>query len=114
MEEPNPLHLDIEFEASVCYCFITRFPLFDFFFRVTINNTLCKAALTAFRSQVIFNIITYERIHRMELLSGNTSLLDRKAYEYIPKAVYTEVLEALTRIHPPKFNDTLEFTVRIS
>ena len=27
--------IDIEFEASVCYCFITRFPLFEFFFTVS-------------------------------------------------------------------------------
>ena len=49
----------------------------------------------------------------MERLAGNTSLLDRKAYEYIPRDVYATVLESLTKLHPPKFNGTLDFMVRV-
>eukprot|EP00602_Paraphysomonas_sp_CaronLab_P001950 CAMPEP_0185022060 /NCGR_PEP_ID=MMETSP1103-20130426/4783_1 /TAXON_ID=36769 /ORGANISM="Paraphysomonas bandaiensis, Strain Caron Lab Isolate" /LENGTH=1071 /DNA_ID=CAMNT_0027553963 /DNA_START=195 /DNA_END=3410 /DNA_ORIENTATION=+ len=82
---------NIEFEASVCYCFITRFPLFDFFFKV------------------LWNIISYERIVRMEHVSDLTN--DRAAYEYCPTSVYDAVLEKLTAINPPRYNETLEFSI---
>ena len=36
---------------------------------------------------------------------------DRSAYEYLPVGVYTSVLERLTRISPPKYNDLLSFQV---
>jgi len=84
---------NIEFEASVCYCFITRFPLFDFFFKV------------------IFNIITYERIVRMERITENTDLIDRTAYEYIPEEVYNKVLQKLTTVEPPRYNKAIEFSI---
>ena len=58
-------------------------------------------------------MITYERIVRMENLAGNTSLLDQKAYDYIPQSVYTSVLESLTKIAPPKYNSNIEYTVFI-
>jgi len=42
--QAHALALSQPFEASVCYAFITRFPLFDFFFQVTREPTLksCK------------------------------------------------------------------------
>lgn len=44
----------IEFESMVCYAFITRFPLFDFFF------------------QVIFDFINTVRLTRMDQAADHT------------------------------------------
>jgi len=90
--EEDSRHI-IEFDASVCYCFITRFPLFEFFFKV------------------IFNIISYERIVRMEKITENTDLIDRTAYEYIPKGVYDTVLQKLSALVPPRYDKAIEFTI---
>ena len=48
-----------EFESTVCYAFITRFPLFEFFF------------------QVIFDLITVERLSFMELSRARTPTYDQ-------------------------------------
>lgn len=58
---------------------------------------------------MIWSIISYERIVRMENITSLES--DRSAYEYLPIEVYNTVLERLTAIPPPKYNDTLSFQV---
>jgi hypothetical protein len=98
----------VEFESLVCYAFLTRFPLFDFFF------------------QVIFDIITVERLQRMEkLVSGAPSNdpeghhlvqqgawhRDRKVYEYLPRELLLEVLSRLTALPPPKYSENIHFQV---
>lgn len=68
-----------DYEASVCYCFITRFPLFDFFF------------------QLIYDMISMERIDRMEAISQAKS----ESYKYIPNNTLDEILTKLLRLKPP-------------
>jgi hypothetical protein len=66
----------IEFESMVCYAFITRFPLFDFFF------------------QVIFDLINTERLMRMELAAEHSDsdlLYSRSVYQYLPTSVLGEL-----------------------
>lgn len=60
---------------------------------------------------MIWSIISYERIVRMENITSLES--DRSAYEYLPVDVYNTVLERLTSIPPPKYNDTLFFQVQV-
>lgn len=54
-------------------------------------------------------MISYERIVRMENITSLAN--DRSAYEYLPVRVYTSVLERLTTISPPRYNDLLNFQV---
>lgn len=54
-------------------------------------------------------MISYERIVRMENIISLAN--DRTAYEYLPIRVYNSVLERLTTISPPKYNDLLNFQV---
>lgn len=107
-DESNDLAVHpIEFESVVCYAFITRFPLFDFFF------------------QVIFDIITMERLQRMERLAsleragsekmtaGSSTgwLKDRQLYEYLPKVLLLDVLHRLTSLSPPRYFEPISFQV---
>jgi hypothetical protein len=88
---------EVEFEAAVCYCFITRFPLFDFFF------------------QVLWNIISFERISRMIDVSehtAETSELD--LYRYIPHNVYDFVMNRLSAINPPRFGEQISLNIDMS
>lgn len=82
----------VEFEAAVCYAFITRYPLFDFFF------------------QMIWDIITVERLHRMEAmtLAAETDL-DRRTYEYLPESTLNDVLERLSALSAPNYGNDLHF-----
>lgn len=88
-----------DFEAPVCYCFITRFPFFDFFF------------------QVLFDLTTCERLQRMELMSimptndEPTASSSHREYSYLPRACLEGILEKLSLLPPPKYGGTLSFTV---
>jgi len=88
--------LSFDYEASVCYCFITRFPLFDFFF------------------QLIYDMISMERIDRMESISQTK--LD--SYKYIPSNILDEMLAKLLRLKPPLCGSNYSFqghpAIRIS
>jgi hypothetical protein len=83
-----------EFITPVCYCFITRFPLFDFFF------------------QVIWSMVSGERLQRMEgMQNTNDDAYDRRQYKYIPEDILRSVLQPLSRTRPPRFGERLIFTV---
>ena len=47
----------------------------------------------------------------MEKITENTDLIDRTAYEYIPKGVYDTVLQKLSALVPPRYDKAIEFTV---
>lgn len=86
----------IEFESVVCYAFLTRFPLFDFFF------------------QVIFDLINTERLTRMELAAEHSDsdlLYSRSVYEYLPVHVLEEVLARLTKLPPPCYGEKFQFNL---
>jgi hypothetical protein len=87
-----------DFLAPVCYCFITRFPLFDFFFKV------------------IFGMIQNERIIRMEGVQQNPldTAFERRSYRYIPDNVITSILDELSKTKPPRFGEELRFTMPTS
>jgi hypothetical protein len=59
--------------------------------------------------QLIWSIISFERIVRMENITSLAN--DRASYEYLPVHVYNSVLERLTKISPPKYNQSLTFQV---
>lgn len=103
-----------EFESLVCYAFLTRFPFFDFFF------------------QVIFDLITLERLERMEKLvsylendetedvpiNSKTSKdyhsmfsSDRRVYEYSPVDTLEKVLERLSSCKVPRYGEQMNFSV---
>jgi hypothetical protein len=85
---------DVEFEAAVCYCFITRFPLFDFFF------------------QILWNIIAFERISRMIDVSEHTAdTAELDLYKYIPSNVYDFVMNRLSAINPPRFGEEISLDI---
>ena len=84
---------DVEFEAAVCYCFITRFPLFDFFF------------------QILWNIIAFERISRMIDVSEHVDTSEIDLYRYIPDNVYDFVMNRLSIITPPRFGETISLDI---
>lgn len=93
--------LSYDFESPVCYAFLTRFPLFDFFF------------------QILFDMITAERLHRMEMLAsyspGETGAhLDRREYAYLPRMLLEDMLERLTRVPPPRYGEKLIFHTSLS
>jgi hypothetical protein len=107
----NSLSTTSDFESSVCYCFITRFPLFDFFF------------------QVVFDMIAAERLTRMEAIAelsvsrmpgtGGGAGVDyftfsRKMYDYLPHALFQDTLERLTLVPPPRYGETIAFQVNPS
>lgn len=110
MNPDGTLKPSLQFETHTCYCFITRFPLFDFFFKV--NSLVLSFLLIIYFLQVIWSMISYERIARMENITSLAS--DRSAYEYLPVHVYTSVLERLTVISPPKYNGAINFQVFIN
>jgi hypothetical protein len=87
-----------DFLAPVCYCFITRFPLFDFFFKV------------------IFGMIQNERIIRMEGVQQNPldTAYERRSYRYVPDNVITSILDELSKTRPPRFGEELRFTMPTS
>jgi hypothetical protein len=58
---------------------------------------------------MIWSIISYERIVRMENITSLAN--DRSSYEYLPMGVYDSVLERLTNISPPKYNESLSFQI---
>ena len=90
----SPAPPDVEFEAAVCYCFITRFPLFDFFF------------------QVLWNIIAFERISRMIDVSENTpDTKEIDLYRYIPVNVYDFIMKRLAVIPPPRFGQEISLDI---
>jgi len=76
-----------DYEVTVSYCFITRFPIFDFFFKV------------------IFDMITMERIDRMESISQSKV----ESYKYIPTNTFDEILVNLLRLKPPSYGSTYSF-----
>lgn len=115
-ELPVPLEVDVE--ASVCFAFITRFPLFDFFF------------------QVIYDMLSLERLRRMHVHEGagaaaasspldgtiadglpsKSSMLikDRASYEYLNAPLLLEVMHKLARLHAPKPAEAFTFSVHSS
>lgn len=96
-ESSSPKKYTVDFESSVCYCFITRFPFFDFFFHV------------------IFDIISAERLDRMEAIaSQQDSIVDypayvRQMYRYLPKELLETILNRLTVLTAPKYGGRLSF-----
>ncbi len=96
-ESSSPKEYTVDFESSVCYCFITRFPFFDFFFHV------------------IFDIISAERLDRMETIaSQQDSIVDypayvRQMYKYLPKELLETILNRLTVLTAPKYGGRLSF-----
>lgn len=94
-DDPSEDHDCYEFESSVCYAFITRFPLFDFFF------------------QIIFDMITLERLVRMEMAVDQSDAdmkYSRNVYQYLPQTILDNCLERLTRLQPPKYNERIFFS----
>ena len=89
--------VEYEYETSVAMCFITRFPLFNFFF------------------DVIFDMINGERIGRlMDLASIQEPIndyheLSRNIYQYIPSGFLTSVLSRLTCVKPPLYGEDISF-----
>ena len=86
----------IEFESMVCYAFITRFPFFEFFF------------------QVIFGMVTAERLSRMEIAADfpdSDLRYSRQTYQYLPTIILEDVLERLTAIKPPLFGEKIQFSL---
>lgn len=95
----------VDFESTVCLAFLTRFPMFTFFF------------------QVIFDIITTDRLLRMEEISNKESLsdmgsqlqqespfaADKRVYHYIPQDLLNQVLETLSQVKPPRFGEIVCF-----
>jgi hypothetical protein len=67
-KRPVNVHQNEDYETSVCYAFITRFPFFEFFF------------------QVIWDMLSAERLQRMEAvaLHGDMMDYDQQVYEYLP------------------------------
>ena len=98
-----------DLESMVTYAFITRFPFFDFFF------------------QLIYDIITLERLNRMELLThmtnnfdgqldtdpsnDNNNLNEKLLYSYLPDELLNNVMKRLSEITVPKINEKLVFRV---
>ena len=73
------------FESNVCYAFITRFPLFEFFF------------------SAISSMITAEKLERMEIKNVlNDSILEY--CKYVPVHILEAVLHQIKNIRPPKYN----------
>jgi hypothetical protein len=73
------------FQSEVCYAFITKFPLLEFFF------------------DVLLDLITMEKLGRMSLMQesgGEHDELD--GYSYIPDDLLASVLKRLTLIPPPR------------
>lgn len=96
----------VEFEAQVCYAFVTRYPLFEFFF------------------QVIWDLITTERLHRMEAMAVHMSEVpvaeeeagdqpvahyDRDIYQYLPTMQYSDILGRLSRLPIPRYSTSICF-----
>lgn len=109
-EQPlQPMSYD--FEAPVCYAFISKFPFHEFFFRV------------------IYAIINTERLTRMEMMealaefacdgdqaagsssSGGMTNIDRQAYIYLQRSMLEEILEKLIKVRVPRYGDTIVFEV---
>jgi hypothetical protein len=93
------LHTDddyYEFESLVCYTFLTRFPFFHFFF------------------QMLFDIISLERLRIMELTSfSDGALIHRKTqYQYVCTELLQDVLQRIVSVAPPKFQNFLKFQVK--
>ena len=83
-----------EFESVVCYTFITRFPLFDFFF------------------QIIFEMISYERLlHIYDASKMADADIDysRYLYDYLPYHVYDQAMTMLSKMTLPRFNEKYSF-----
>lgn len=73
------------FESNVCYAFITRFPLFEFFF------------------SAISSMITAEKLERMEIKNVlHDSILEY--CKYVPVHILEAVLHHIKNIPPPKYN----------
>jgi hypothetical protein len=91
----NKSNIDyVEYESTVCYAFITRFPFFEFFF------------------QVIFDMITTERLTRMEAaIQQSESHLKycRQTYQYLPTKELEDILHRLGTLKKPKFGEFLNF-----
>jgi hypothetical protein len=90
-----------EFESVVCYAFITRFPLFDFFF------------------QVLFEMISYERLLHIcgaAGLSGGDLDYSRYLYDYLPYNVYDQAMTTLSKMTLPRYHEkyTLQLTPDLS
>lgn len=73
------------FESKVCYAFITRFPMFEFFF------------------SAMSSMITAEKLERMEIKNVlNDSVLEY--CKYVPAHIIEAVLHQIKNIKPPKYN----------
>jgi hypothetical protein len=98
--ESMPNDINYDFDSQVCYCFLTRFPLFEFFF------------------QAIFDVITAERLERMEKIalqdSPNVNIgIDRRVYEYLPSLLLEKILSRLLLVKPPLYGDNIHFQTNI-
>lgn len=77
------------FESQVCYAFITRFPLFEFFFTA------------------ISSMMTAEKLERMEMRNSfSDDPFDN--YEYFPTHLLEAVLHQIKNMKPPKYNRDLK------
>lgn len=88
--------VNVDVESVVCYAFLTRFPMFDLFF------------------QIIFDLISCERLQRMESVAQVPDIdfrSSKQAYEYVPGDLFDCILSKLYLLPPPKFNNTLRFTL---
>lgn len=121
---PPPPPRSYDFEAPVCYCFLSKYPFHDFFFRV------------------LYDIIDVERMSRLEMMSmlsdfgnsypgngdksetdrlikddlttashatSNFPLIDRQIYCYFQRSLLEEILENLLKVKPPTLDGILSF-----
>jgi hypothetical protein len=69
---------------------------------------------------VLFDMITAERLQRMEMLAADTSdsvdsngssvnVLGLENYEYLPSKIITNILDRLTKLKPPRYDEAVTF-----
>lgn len=81
------------FASSVCYAFITKFPLFEFFFGV------------------LGDLITLEKLSRMERVHSGDGEEGEGLGSYVPKELLAGVLDRLTAVRPPALGEQLTFSL---
>jgi hypothetical protein len=91
---PNSASAPMDFESTVCFAFLTRFPLFDLFF------------------QLIFDLVSCERLQRMESIARSADAdpdfkLSKQVYEYVPHALLDGAFQRLSALSVPRFHQHL-------
>jgi hypothetical protein len=94
--------LSLPLSVSLCLCLCLS---------LSLSLSLFLASLFSVVAQVIFNMITYERMMRMDKLEPNTRMTDKHVYEYIPRTLYRDVLDKLSLLSPPSYHTSIEFKV---